>query len=173
MFIDVRGLLGRSVGSTNVVVVDEDFLLETGNSERVEGHLDLTRTDSGVLAKGKFALLANLVCSRCLETFQNNLVLSLHEEFTVPVEANRGRSEGSPGEDVGIYIDEDNKLNLGEVVRQSFILNTSMKPLCKFDCLGICVMCGVNRNLDSCRCGSELSDSRWAKLSELLVKQGK
>ena len=46
-----------------------------------------------------------------------------------------------------------------------------MKPLCSEDCLGLCVQCGTDRNINRCDCVVEFIDPRWRALG--LLKQQK
>ena len=43
-----------------------------------------------------------------------------------------------------------------------------MKPLCKDECLGLCPMCGANRNTAPCACEPKWIDPRLAGLKALL-----
>ena len=42
-----------------------------------------------------------------------------------------------------------------------------MQPLCRPDCRGLCPVCGVDLNQQSCSCGKDDIDPRWEKLKNL------
>jgi uncharacterized protein len=42
-----------------------------------------------------------------------------------------------------------------------------MKPLCREACLGLCPVCGTNRNRDTCSCENEWTDPRLEPLRRL------
>ena len=51
-------------------------------------------------------------------------------------------------------------IDLGEVMREQFYLALPMKPLCREDCQGLCPVCGINRNRETCTCQAEWVDPR-------------
>jgi uncharacterized protein len=57
-------------------------------------------------------------------------------------------------------------LDLVPMVRELLLLDAPASPLCGPDCAGLCPTCGIDRNIDSCDCGAEPADPRWAALSE-------
>ena len=61
-------------------------------------------------------------------------------------------------------------LDIDEIVEQSVIINFPMKHLCSENCKGLCVSCGKDLNLDSCKCGEKGVDPRLAVLEKLLEK---
>ena len=69
---------------------------------------------------------------------------------------------------VGYYDDE--RLDLGEVVREQLLLSLPMKRVCREECQGICPTCGRNRNTASCACAApeEPVDSRLEPLRKLV-----
>jgi uncharacterized protein len=52
-------------------------------------------------------------------------------------------------------------------MREQFYLALPMKPLCREDCKGLCPICGVNRNRETCSCRSEWVDPRMEALRKL------
>ena len=53
-----------------------------------------------------------------------------------------------------------------QLVRDAVGVELPFSPLCREDCLGLCEVCGGNRNLGECP-GHESVDPRFAVLSEL------
>jgi uncharacterized protein len=53
------------------------------------------------------------------------------------------------------------------MVRDAVVLEMPFSPLCRPDCLGLCPLCGGDRNLGECP-GHEESDPRWAGLGALV-----
>ena len=72
------------------------------------------------------------LCSRCVEEFIQPLNKQL--KFSCLVE----RSIQS--------------IDLDPEIRQELMLDLPVRPLCKPDCLGLCVKCGENLNLGKCSC---------------------
>lgn len=66
-----------------------------------------------------------------------------------------------------ILLLDNGTVDLGELARETFILNMPSKTLCREDCRGLCSGCGVNLNFEACRCKKEV-DPRLAALAKLL-----
>ena len=62
------------------------------------------------------------------------------------------------------------ELDMDEVVTTAFILAMDTKNLCSDDCKGLCSGCGVDLNVEPCRCKPEV-DPRLAALAQLLDKE--
>lgn len=90
------------------------------------------RVDDEVIAQTKVGADFGYMCSRCLEDFHQ---FQQHEyvfNFEVTPETE--------------YID------LGEEIRQEILLANPSRILCKDDCKGMCPGCGVNLNVEKCKC---------------------
>ena len=66
--------------------------------------------------------------------------------------------------DVGFYSGDG--IELADVVTEQVILSVPMKVVCHADCLGLCPVCGVNRNLVACHCPAPRGESPFASLKE-------
>ena len=67
-----------------------------------------------------------------------------------------------------LEIDADHVLDLTEMTRQYAIADMPMKPLCRAECLGLCVVCGNDLNWQQCDCDETARDPRWGALAGLL-----
>lgn len=92
----------------------------------------IERVDNQIIAHTRVSADYGYMCSRCLEDFHEMHESKFYFDFEVV-----------PGEE---YID------LGEEIRQEMILANPAKILCKDDCQGICPGCGVNLNIEKCKC---------------------
>ena len=52
-------------------------------------------------------------------------------------------------------------------IREAVLLELPYAPVCREDCKGLCPVCGVDRNRESCSCNTERIDPRLAVLKEL------
>lgn len=68
-----------------------------------------------------------------------------------------------------IVLLKDDQLDLDELMTDVFLLSLDTKNLCKEDCQGLCFGCGVDLNLESCRCKKEV-DPRLAGLAKFFEK---
>jgi uncharacterized protein len=113
-------------------------------------------------------------CSRCLEPFEVPVALDLDLLF-LPATANASgrRDDDEEGgdaiadDDLGVSYYRDDVLDLSEIIREQFYLALPMKPLCRQDCQGLCPVCGINRNRETCTCQTEWVDPRLEPLKRL------
>ena len=64
---------------------------------------------------------------------------------------------------------QDDMIDLDPALRDAVVLDLPFTPLCRDDCLGLCVTCGANLNDDPDHSHGEEIDARWAALIELDV----
>lgn len=95
-------------------------------------------------------------CVRCLEEARGRIECSLRELF---------EHEGSENEECYRY--SGDVLDLSEMVQDALVLELPAVPLCKLDCLGLCSVCGGNKNEVPCACEDAVIDPRWSKLDTL------
>jgi DUF177 domain-containing protein len=150
---------------------EDEFTLEGG---RLDGRVERGEEQT-VHFRGHLQARLRLHCGRCLEPFtqtvDEDLDLFLMPKGTEP-EADEEEQdvELSDRDMVVAYYDED-RIDLGELVREQMLLAVPLRRLCREDCLGLCPSCGVNRNTGSCDCRpAETVDERLAPLRKLFDK---
>lgn len=77
-------------------------------------------------------------CTRCLKETVNRYVIEFSE------------SADSDGEDC--YPVKNDTVDLSKIVDDVVMINAPLSFLCKNDCKGICLNCGVNLNDGECKC---------------------
>ena len=118
-----------------------------GNVRNMAGALVLTCRLSTVL---------DLTCDRCTKAFS--------EEKEVVYETLLA-TELEQDDNDDIVLLEDDELDADELLRDVFILAMDSKHLCSEDCKGLCHGCGVDLNVEQCRCQKEI-DPRLAGLAK-------
>jgi uncharacterized protein len=119
---------------------------------------------------GRVAATLECNCSRCVELFTVPVNAAFDEMF-LPFDANAaGRSEEVREDDMAVAFYKDDVIDLGELMREQFYLALPMKPLCRDDCKGLCPICGINRNRETCSCRSEWVDPRLDVLRNIARK---
>jgi len=161
MRVNVAQQLKQPVGITRLYKVSET---EKTTGRKVEGDLKLTRTDKGILVTGELKTVQRLTCSRCLETFDHPLMLTLSEEYVPTLDINSDTA--LPVSECMFTIDTNHEICLDDALNQYTLMSKPMKPLCKADCRGLCDQCGVNLNNGDCGC-SKTIDPRWAAMAGL------
>ncbi len=135
MQIDVSQLLKEPVGSLRDYKVSGTVDLDGGS--KVQGEVNLTRTNRSVLVRGRLYTEVDLTCARCLNLFSNPLVLNIEDEF-FPVTDVASGVPLPPADEAGYFtIDEHQVLDLTEAARQYALVAIPMKPLCRKDCAGL------------------------------------
>ena len=144
----------------------DEFLILTPTTFQAEVRKDKEK----VRLVGRVRTMLELTCSRCLDPFP----LPVDAKFDIlflPASANVGVAEGEvQEEDVGVSVYKDDVIDLTEVMREQFYLAMPMKPLCREDCRGLCPVCGINRNRETCSCQPVWVDPRFEALRSLKEK---
>jgi len=133
--INVVQLLKEPVGSSQ----SHDLSGTIGEEVEgfVEGKAKLIHSSRGVLVQCKLNAEVKLICSRCLDTFLCPISFTAEEEFLPISDVPGDLARSSPEQSEGFTIDNKNRLDLSELIRQYTLLNLPMKPLCRPDCPGI------------------------------------
>ncbi len=109
-----------------------------------------------------------LDCGRCLEPFRLDAGVDV-DLLYLPASENRGDGEVRiEEEDLSTAFYRDEQIDLKSLVQEQFQLALPMKPLCRTDCRGLCVVCGGNRNTAPCQCVDSWEDPRLAGLKQFL-----
>jgi uncharacterized protein len=144
--------------------------------------MDLTRDDTHVTVQGSINGEATRQCVRCLKEFVDPLALRFSADFVKKQAKGRkparpasgGASEpesaGDVGEDTYEYVGDE--IDLIPMLREQVILAEPMHPLCREECLGICPVCGRDRNLAPCEC-KEASEGNLAEKIRLAQRSVK
>ena len=104
---------------------------------KVQGSLSLTGEHSAYV-EGEIVFGIKGECTRCLKDTEQYY----SAEFAEMVEVDN--QDG--------YSVVNDTVNLAEIVDDVILLNQPITFLCKEDCKGICVGCGVNLNDGECKC---------------------
>lgn len=148
-----RGKLERDL------VVDVDCRVPEG-AEAV-ADVVLRSFEGGITVTGVVSSTWLGECRRCLRSLEGEVVAPAKEIF---------RRGAQPDE--GVYSMDVDQLNLREMVLDSLFGALPVLPLCRDGCLGICPVCGEDRNVSSCRCEEPMADPRWSVLDSLREEGG-
>ena len=138
-----------------------DFFGQTPIVRPVQAKGCVTNHAGALMLEGTAQSLLDLTCDRCGKPFSR--------EKIVPLDALVAQELEDEEHDEILLLD-GNELDLDEVVTTAFILAMDTKNLCSDDCKGLCSGCGVDLNVEECRCKPEV-DPRLAALAQLLDKE--
>jgi uncharacterized protein len=158
--MNVSDLLRRP-GSTRDVHLEvpvnglENFSARVDEAVPVSLDLRLESLSAGIVASGRVQGRWSAACSRCLAPIERDFDLRLREVF-----------EDDPVEDETYPIHHD-EIDLEQTLRDVVVPDLPIVPLCSAECLGLCPVCGANRNEDPCDCELIRRDPRWDALRDL------
>lgn len=121
----------------------------------VEADLVLESMADGIVVSGTLDAPWEAPCRRCLGPATGHLHVEVRELF-----------QHEPTSEFAYPFDGE-QLDLATMVHEALGLDLPLAPLCRPDCLGLCVECGANRNEVDCGHRPDTSDPRWAALGEL------
>ncbi|QLY29941.1 YceD family protein [Nocardia huaxiensis] len=134
---------------------------------QVEMDLVLQSVSEGVLVTGTVSAPIEGECSRCLESFSDEIDLQITELFAYPDSATEQTTEEDE-----IHRLVDDMIDLEPVIIDAVGLELPLQPLCEPDCAGLCPECGVRMAIAGSDHTHEILDPRWAKLAGFAVQNG-
>jgi len=153
IFEDISGILSEA---------EECRILDTAR-----GEVFLHRVDGAVHLKGKIAAMIIIRCDRCLEEYTREIDTSFFY-ILVPSQSIEGKREiALEKEDMEVSFYNGSEIQIKEIFREQVLLQIPMHHVCKEDCKGICSGCGVDLNVEKCRCRSDILDNPFSVLKEL------
>jgi uncharacterized protein len=151
----------------------------------------LERREPGFVLNGRVAFGGVTACARCLAQVPFRRASEAYWVFAPAhakprddkpakpaakaargAKAERDRSDPEDGleltpEDLDVLYYDDLVVSFDPLVEEQVQLELPLKALCREDCLGLCPICGADRNLAPCACKPP-SDERWKSLRKLL-----
>lgn len=170
--------------------VQPDELTLGPDEARVKGALalsvEIAQADGGAHVTGVLRGTFVRQCVRCLTDYEDSVELPFTAEYrceTPPARQQPQPSRASGRAQTGsrdavepdepeieaddVYALVGDRLDLAEMLREQIILATPMQSLCRENCLGLCPVCGQDRNERQCGCSEEPQDSPFAVLKKL------
>lgn len=129
--------------------------------ERVAGDiavdLALDSMNDGIVVTGEVRAPWATSCRRCLKAIDGVAVAVIDELYQVELT------------DPDAFPIEHNQLDLAPMVRENALLELAAEQLCQDECAGLCPVCGIDRNTESCECDVAVRDHRWDVLDGLVL----
>lgn len=135
--------------------------LGAGFMEPVTVDIEVAFNGQMYVARGRVTTKLQVFCSRCLEPSMVEVdnVLDLNM-----IDAENRKTDEL--KDDALLVEQD-EVDIEPAVVEAIFAIIPLNPLCKLDCLGLCPVCGVNRNQQDCRCREDNIDPRWEALKKL------
>lgn len=153
--------------------MDASRFMEVENMEfHIETPVDYTLTvkkfNDTVTIRGPVSFQAVFTCGRCLEEFSRAVSIDMNIRLASGTEEIRGAEFELRNEDMDVYTYEGDEIDIDPFIYEEVLLNMPIRPVCKEDCLGLCGICGKNRNVESCTCSESSHSLLGEKLKSFL-----
>ncbi len=153
-------LLDGLPGTSRQVEIDYPaVILDDIHLEPLTGQFLAARTAQGIYIHGTLHSNIPAECARCNVAHTHAFVIDLDDHYYL--------ARTAPDPD-SFIIHENGILDLGVMVRESAVLSRPIQTICRPDCQGLCMECGINLNTDECDCEEDDIDPRMAALKQLL-----
>ncbi len=143
---NIAGLLADEPGADRVYEV-ADATIELGEdlqvAQPIAGRVRLLRTNRGILADADLHTALQLECSRCLREIVFPVDIRFREEYLPALDLATGRPLPTDDEPDVARLTEHHELDLETPVREAILLAEPIAPLCRPDCPGLCIVCGL------------------------------
>jgi uncharacterized protein len=157
--------LGRRAGAMKLIRTTVEAPADLGIAvigvppgSPIELDLRLESVVEGVLVSGTASVQVRGECVRCLGEVSDQLEVDIQELYVYPgVEQD---------DDLASRLERD-LIDLEPLLRDEVVLDLPFQPLCRDDCLGLCVECGANLNDDPGHHHGAALDHRWEALRGL------
>jgi uncharacterized protein len=150
LLFNVAGLLGEAPGSVRDIAfagvtldLGEDLVL----AEPVSGGAHLARTNRGLVVTSHVSAVLADTCGRCLSPVRVPLAIDFDEEFLPSIDLVTGQLLDTLAEADVPRLSDHHEMDLETPIREAIQLAAPIVPLCRPDCLGLCPLCGADRNL--------------------------
>ncbi len=157
--------LGRRAGAMKMVRTSVEAPADLGIGvigvplgSPVELDLRLESVVEGVLVSGSATVEVHGECVRCLGEVADQLEVGIQELYVYP---------GVEPDDPLASRLEGDLIDLEPLLRDEVVLDLPFQPLCREDCLGLCVECGANLNDNPGHRHEARLDPRWEALQGL------
>jgi uncharacterized protein len=150
---NVADLLRSAPGTTRELPIALDQLRiddDLAVAAPIRGTVRLANTGRGIVARGHLVTALPETCSRCLVDIVSPVDVEFTEEALPSVDLESGTPVDHPDEDLAaiLLLDDHHELDLTGTVRDAISLAEPIVALCRPDCRGLCLVCGVDLNAD-------------------------
>jgi uncharacterized protein len=134
------------------VLSADDFGGDVVLLEDVGVDIEVLKSGPRVKISGRVSTKAELVCSRCLESFGFGVDAEYELLYLPAGDCFEEENARLKKDELSVIYYTEPVINLYDDIRQTIHLSIPFKPVCSESCLGLCPSCGVNLNLESCGC---------------------
>ena len=115
-------------------------------AQPIDGEVRLSHTGRSILARAHLTTAIDGYCGRCLQPVVAPIEVDIEEEALPSIDIDTGLPANRADEPDTLRLDDHHELDLGEPVREAISLAEPISLLCRPDCRGLCLTCGVDLN---------------------------
>ncbi|HEY3307331.1 MAG TPA: DUF177 domain-containing protein [Desulfuromonadaceae bacterium] len=140
----------------------------------IVGDVDVLREFDHLRVSGRVKATVSLQCSRCVETYNTDI----DSGFTI-IFRKVTSQEGTDQEDEVELSEQDlvssvysgNEIDLTHDIEEQIAMEIPLKPLCNYNCKGLCLSCGSDLNKSTCDCTKEHTSFKFSALKNFKVNR--
>ena len=137
----------------------------------VKAELAVVREMDHYRIDGSVTVSVQLECSRCLCSFERVIFSRFTIFFREGVIACEDEDEIELEErDLVSAFFSGDEIDLAPEISGQIALDIPLKPLCSHSCKGLCPLCGVDLNTQTCSCSQEPVNIKFAALKDFKVR---
>lgn len=106
----------------------------------------VNQSDGKWVVRGEINTMLSAQCDYCLKPVSLLLRFPFEESFM---------HEAQDDDESDAYSFTGDALDLNQMVQDNVLLNVPMRIVCSESCLGLCPVCGADRNITQCSCRKE------------------
>lgn len=137
----------------------------------VHASIRIDKRETEVIVRGVIKGEVEQQCSRCVKNFSMSITAPIDVIYHPAEDIQREEHHELLTDELDTGFYKNGILDTDDLIREQFLLNMPMKPLCSPDCKGICPKCGADMNIAACNCMVSEIDSRLEVLKQLLIKK--
>jgi len=160
--------------ASKILEIDQERGLGFSPSGPLEIRGTLTKEGRELFFRGTIRGRIFLECARCLELFPQAVDIHWASEWRIlshPIRTGGRTTEAILEETESGWIQEG-ALDLTDRILEEVILTIPIRPLCRESCLGLCPVCGENRNIHPCLCQKAEKEGPFSLLKKLKINGG-
>jgi uncharacterized protein len=162
--------LGKNGGAIEHIYQPDELALEESRIRlaqpaEVRGRVD--RKGHEVRLHGSVTSRAEVDCDRCLQPFMVPIDVDFDVSYIPVQDYAAGMNPELHSEDLNLSVFDEEVIDIDDLAREQVLLALPSRALCCEDCKGLCPVCGINKNVQACKCESTEIDPRWVALKSL------
>jgi uncharacterized protein len=159
-----KGKFAHEYAPGELVIEDERITLVVPPTVSGEIRQDGNR----VKVNGRVIGRIQLECDRCLKPVEFPVNSKFSLEYVTAKEYEALQTGDLSKEELDLDIFDGESIDVDELVTEELLLAAPDHLVCNEACKGMCLVCGINRNVADCTCETVETDPRWAGLKELV-----